>query len=118
MRCFNTFFRVIIFSGGSMEEKENYVNLLLSAYYGIQEIDEYELKTYVLKDIENHLNEFINRYELNIDLDARREHAKATTYKVKLQDSLIILNELNEPMELKILIKRRLAKSARKNKNE
>jgi hypothetical protein len=50
-----------------MEEKENYVNLILSAYYGVLEIDEYELKTYVLKDIENHLNNYINHYKLQID---------------------------------------------------
>lgn len=101
-----------------MEEKVNYVSLILSAYYGVLEIDEYELKTYVLKDIEDHLNKYISLNNLEIDLEAMRNHAKETEYKIKLHDSLIILNQLNAPMELKILIKRRLAKSGKKLKNE
>ena len=101
-----------------MEEKENYVNLILSAYYGVLEIDEYELKTYVLKDIENHLNNYINHYNLQIDLEELKKKAKDIPEKVKLQDSLIILNTINAPMELKIIIKRKIAKPVKKKKNE
>jgi hypothetical protein len=101
-----------------MEEKENYVNLILSAYYGVLEIDEYELKTYVLKDIENHLNNYINHYKLQIDLEELKKKAKDIPEKVKLQDSLIILNTINAPMELKIIIKRKIAKPVKKKKNE
>ncbi len=101
-----------------MEEKENYVNLILSAYYGVLEIDEYELKTYVLKDIENNLNNYINHYKLQIDLEELKKKAKDIPEKVKLQDSLIILNTINAPMELKIIIKRKIAKPVKKKKNE
>lgn len=101
-----------------MEEKENYVNLILSAYYGVLEIDEYELKTYVLKDIENHLNNYINHYKIQIDLEELKKKAKDIPEKVKLQDSLIILNTINAPMELKIIIKRKIAKPVKKKKNE
>ena len=32
---------------------------LVGGYYGVMEMDEYDLKVYVLKDIENYIRDFI-----------------------------------------------------------
>ena len=32
--------------------------ILVSGYYGITEMDEYDLKVYLLKDIENYIRDF------------------------------------------------------------
>ena len=67
---------------------------LVGGYYGITYMDDYPLKEYVLKDIENYIKDFI---EINpIDNFNYQEEAKKYEEELseitKLQDSLIVLN--------------------------
>ena len=39
---------------------EDEFKYLVGGYYGVMEMDEYDLKVYVLKDIENYIRAFIN----------------------------------------------------------
>ena len=69
----------------------------VGAYYGVSEMDNYELKEYVLKDIEEYIKEFIKDNPIK-DFDYRRE----------LQDSLIVLPKVNASMELILLVKAKI----------
>ena len=40
---------------------------LTGAYYGMKELDEYDLKEYILKDIENYIKDFVKTNKLGID---------------------------------------------------
>ena len=88
-----------------MKFEENF-RLLVSGYYGIYEMDEYPLKLYVLKDIENYIREYVRNSEF-FDLDYQKivDEVKNIPLKVKLQDSLYVLNKLEGPLDLIILIK-------------
>ena len=85
---------------------------LVGGYYGITYMDEYPLKEYVLKDIENYIKDFI---EINpIDnfnyQEAAEKYEEELSEITKLQDSLIVLNKINASMELVLLVKERLKK--------
>ena len=85
---------------------------LVGGYYGITYMDEYPLKEYVLKDIENYIKDFI---EINpIDDFNYKEEAKKYEEELneitKLQDSLLVLNKINASMELVLLVKSKLKK--------
>lgn len=91
----------------SLEDQYRY---LVGAYYGVIEMDEYDLKVYVLKDIENYIKDFIDVYPID-NFDYRKEAQKIedeVSLKTKLQDALLVLNKINGPIELTLLIKKRL----------
>lgn len=92
---------------------------LVGGYYGITYMDEYPLKEYVLKDIENYIETFI---EINqIDNFNYKEEAKKYEEELseitKLQDSLLVLNKINASMELVLLVKKRLKTLTDKKNN-
>lgn len=88
---------------------EEEFRLLVSGYYGIYEIDEYELKVYILKKLENYIKEFIHEYPIaNGNYSQIAEEIEKEPLKVKLQDSLLILNKIKGPLELNLLIQKRL----------
>lgn len=80
---------------------------LVGGYFGIKTIDEYPSKLYILKDLENYIREYIR--DLNDDsVDYKgiaNKIKEEATIREKLQDSLIVLNELNGPIELILIIK-------------
>ncbi len=83
---------------------------MIGAYYGVRSMDEYDLKVYVLKDIENYIKDFISNNNIN-DYNYEEESEiinKELSLKTKLQDSLIILQRMDASMELILLIKRKL----------
>ena len=91
-------------------ELENQFRYLVGGYYGVLLMDEYSLKEYVLKDIENYIRDFI---EINpIDhFDYKKEAnliKDTVSERTKLQDALLVLNKINGPMDLVLLIKKRL----------
>ncbi len=93
-----------------MEELENQFRYLVGGYYGVAIMDEYPLKEYVLKDIENYIRDFV---EVNpIPSFAYKDEAlkvkESLSNKTKLQDALIVLTKMNGPMDLVFLIKQRL----------
>ena len=92
-----------------MELKDQF-KYLVGGYYGITYMDEYPLKEYVLKDIENYIKDFI---EINpIDNFNYKEEAikyeEELTEITKLQDALLVLNKINAAMELVLLVKERI----------
>lgn len=90
----------------SLEEE---FKLLVSGYYGVYEMDEYQSKVYILKDIEDYIKEFIVEYRIpNYDYKMVAEEIEKESLKTKLQDSLLILNKVKAPLELTLLIRNRL----------
>ena len=89
---------------------EDEFKLLVGAYYGVEEMDEYALKVYVLKDIEDLIKRFIEISPISgYDYEKMAlKFKEEVPLKTKLQDSLIILNRINGPIELILLIKNRI----------
>ncbi len=83
---------------------------LIGGYYGVNLIDEYPLKVYILKDIENYIKDFIKANPIkDFDYKEQADIIKSElTDKTKLQDALIVLQMINAPMELVFIIKKRL----------
>ena len=81
-------------------------------------MDEYDLKVYVLKDIENYIRAFIEENPIpNFDYKKEAENIKDTmSLRTKLQDSLLVLYKINASMDLVFMVKARL-KELDKNKN-
>lgn len=95
----------------SLEEE---FKLLVSGYYGVYEMDEYQSKVYILKDIEDYIKEFIEEYRIpNYDYKEVAEEIEKEPLKTKLQDSLLILNKVKAPLELTLLIRNRLNEMAK-----
>lgn len=83
---------------------------LVRGYYGIKLMDEYGLKEYILKDIENYIKDFIEVNPID-DFDYLKEVEfikDKVPNKSKLQDSLLVLNKVKAPMDLVLLVKQRL----------
>lgn len=95
-----------------MEELVNQYRYLLGGYYGVSLMDEYPLKEYVLKDIEEYINNFVETNPIKgYDYKTEDEDVKDNvSEKVKLQDALIVLNRINASMDLVFLVKERLKK--------
>lgn len=93
-------------------ELENQYRYLVGGYYGVCLIDEYPLKEYILKDIEDYIDNFIEVNPIdNFNYEEEREKVKdQVSDKVKLQDALLVLNLIKGPMELVFLIKAKLKK--------
>ena len=76
-------------------------------------MDEYSLKEYVLKDIENYIRDFIKTNPIT-DFNYLEEANiinETLSNKEKLQDALLVLNRMNGPMDLIFLIKNKLKKN-------
>lgn len=88
---------------------EDTIRLLISSYFGIREMDEYPLKEYILKDIETDIRNYIlANPNHHFDFKVQLEQIEAGDLKTKLQDSLLVLNQMDGPMELRLLIKEKL----------
>ena len=93
-----------------MEIDDTY-RYMISGYFGVMEMDTYNLKEYVLKDIENYIREFVRQNpSSNFDFSIEVQKIKDTVpVKTKLQDALLVLNKMdNAPMDLILDIKHRL----------
>ncbi len=95
-----------------MEELINQYRYLVGGYYGVSLMDEYDLKEYMLKDIENYIRDFIDVNPIdNFDYKKEAELIKDNvSEKRKLQDALLVLNKMNGPMDLVFLVKKKLKK--------
>mgnify|MGYP002581105012 CR=1 FL=1 len=72
-------------------ERENLFNLYVEAYFGVREMDEYDLKEYVLKDIENYIKDFV--YTNDIDINYAKENAERIKDEVNIPVKYIGLGE-------------------------
>ena len=97
-----------------MEEEINRYKTILGAYYGVMLMDEYPLKAYVLKNIENLAANYLKDKNIKAD-DIKSFIRDKVSKKVKLQDALYILNELDEDKELLHLIKKKIRKLESEN---
>lgn len=99
-----------------MEELINQFRYLVGGYYGVSLMDNYPLKEYVLKNIEDYIRNFIEVNPIdNFDYKKDAESIKDNvSEKVKLQDALIVLNKINASMDLVFLVKERLKKYTNK----
>lgn len=89
---------------------EDEYRTLVGAYYGVREMDEHELRIFILKDIENYIKIFV---ELNpIPNFAYQEEAekvnKNLSLKRKLQDALRILPRVDAPLEFTLLVQKKI----------
>lgn len=91
-------------------ELEDQFKYLVGAYYGVRTMDDYDLKVYILKDIENYIRNFIeiNPIENYNYKEIAEELETELSLKTKLQDSLLVLPKVNAPMELILLVKAKL----------
>lgn len=91
---------------------EDEFKLLVGGYFGIREMDEYKLKEYILKDIEEYIKNFIALNPISsYDYRGTAEIIQDTvSLKNKLQDSLITLRKINGPLELILMIKAKIEK--------
>ncbi len=90
---------------------------IIGAYYGVKSMDNYDLKEYVLKDIEDYVKNFIEINPID-NFDYRKEANivnEKTSLITKLQDSLIILSRLNQDLELILLIKKKIRELKKNN---
>ena len=92
---------------------EDTYRYMISAYFGVREMDSYDLKEYVLKDIKEYITDFVNQNPSpNFDFEKEAEKIKdETSLKTKLQDAVSLLNKMdNEHIEQTIQITQRLKK--------
>lgn len=82
---------------------------LVGGYYGIKTMDDYQSKLYVLKDVENYIRDYCKSSNDDVNYkEIAEEIYENTSLKEKLQDSLILLNDIKGPIELIIMIKQKV----------
>ncbi len=97
-----------------MTLKDTY-RYLIGAYYGIEEMDEYSTKEYILKDIEDYIETFLRDNVIDFDVEAEKKDVeKNVSLYVKLHDAGIVLPKIHAPIELILLVKDRI-KEMKKN---
>ena len=83
---------------------------LIGGYYGITYMDDYPLKEYILADIEEYIKTFIEINSIN-DFNYKeqaKKYEEELSEITKLQDSLLVLNKINAPIELVFLVKEKI----------
>lgn len=88
-----------------MTLKDTY-RYLIGGYFGVEEMDEYKTKEYVLKDIKEYIYHFLNSNIIDFDIEKEYEDVnKNVSLDTKLHDALLVLPKINAPIELTLLIK-------------
>ena len=84
---------------------------LIGGYYGVSLIDEYELKVYVLKDIEKYINDWLKSNDLgDVDIEEINNEVFNLDEVEKLQDAMLVLHQIDGPLDLILIIKQRIMK--------
>ena len=88
-----------------MTLKDTY-RYLIGGYFGVEEMDEYKTKEYVLKDIKEYIDHFLNSNIIDFNIEKEYEDVnKNVSLDTKLHDALLVLPKINAPIELTLLIK-------------
>ena len=92
-------------------------NYMISGYYGIELLDEYKDKQYLLKEVRNYINAYLEDNRIpDVDYEEiNRKIEQNNTEIDKLQDALIVLNDIDAPMEASILIRQKISELKRNN---
>lgn len=94
---------------------EDTYRYMIAGRFGVELIEEYKLKEYILIEIDKYIEDFINTNNIDFDIERIKEEVHDTyTDRVKLQDSLLILQSMNAPMELVFLVKAKLKELGRR----
>ena len=91
------------------ESLKDQYKILIGAYFGVDAMDEYDLKVYVLKEIDALITSFKETHN-NVPFDYNKvnEEVSKLSLKRKLQDSLLVLYKMDDMMELIFMIKAKL----------
>jgi len=83
---------------------------MISGYYGIDTLDEYDNKIYLLKEVEDYIKDYLKDNKIDgIDYDEIDEDIYKNTPLIhKLQDALLVLRDINAPLEVKIMVKQKI----------
>lgn len=82
------------------------IKYMISGYLGVQTLDQYVKKVYLLKDMKDYIYEVVESNEIDgFDFEQLKDELRDIPLVEKLQDALIILNEMNAPMDIILLIK-------------
>ena len=101
-------------------ELGNQYKLLVLGYYGMMYLDDYDLKVYILKDIEEYIKAFIKNNPIK-DFDYKEmalKYESESSKKTKLQDTLIVLHKIKAPVEVILLVKKHLKEEEEKEKRK
>ncbi len=82
--------------------------LLVGAYYGVKYLDEYELKEYLLNDIKEYIKEFLKNNKISDYKEKAENYEKGLSKKTKLQNALIVLQNMNASIEAVLLIRKHI----------
>lgn len=82
--------------------------ILIGAYYGMMELDSYITKEYILEDLKNLIKDFEKENKLEFE-EIKEKYLKRINLKTKLQDLLLVLNKIDGPMDLIIMVKQELS---------
>ena len=84
---------------------------LIGGYYGVSLIDEYDLKVYVLKEIENYINDWLKSNDLgDVDIKEINDEMSNKDEVEKLQDAMLVLHQIDGPLDLILIINQRIMK--------
>lgn len=84
---------------------------LIGGYYGVSLIDEYELKVYVLKDIEKYISDWLESNDLgSVNLEEINDEVNKLDEVEKLQDAMLVLHQIDGPLDLILIINQRIMK--------
>jgi len=89
---------------------EDQYRTLVGAYFGVREMDEHELRIFILKDIENYIKNFIRINPIS-NFNYMEEAEKINMnlpLKRKLQDALRVLPEVEAPLEFILLVQKKI----------
>ena len=84
---------------------------MMSGYYGIELLDEYKDKQYLMKSIRDYISSYLedNRVPGFDYEELNRQIEKNNSEIDKLQDALLLLNDMNGPMEVSIIIRQKIS---------
>ena len=93
-----------------MTLKDTY-RYMIGAYFGIEEMDEYITKEYILKEIKEYIETFLETNPIDFDINKEYEDVnKNVSLDVKLHDALLVLPKIKAPIDLILLVKEKIKK--------
>ncbi len=100
-----------------MNDLKDQFKYLVAGYYGMFLVDEYPLKEFVIRDIKEYIENFIQVNPID-NYDYKKEALiikDETTDRVKLQDLLLVLHKIGADLEVELVVKEKLRKLGRKD---
>ncbi len=88
-----------------MTVKDTY-RYLIGGYFGIEEMDEYKTKEYVLKEIREYIENYLNHNPVDFNVEEEYDDVnKNVSLNTKLHDALLVLPKIDAPIDLVLLVK-------------